>query len=238
MGLNSVLHFLDLKMALQDYKDIIATVATIVTIIQFLSGIDICRKIIKQGSTGDISGFPFVGGVFSTSTWLTYSLLLWDASMSITNAVGLTLQVIYLCTYVRYCIASGPWRTVRRQMLITTLVVAAIQYYVFLSDDENETIKTRIGLMCCLGSIIFCASPLVSLAEVFRTRSTDMLPFPLIFATFLVSGLWWLYGIIIQNSFVKYPNLIGFGLSGFQLFLFIVYPNKRKDNVTGESRAV
>lgn len=27
------------------------------------------------------------------STWLTYSLLLSDAAMSITNAVGLTLQV-------------------------------------------------------------------------------------------------------------------------------------------------
>lgn len=99
-----------------------------------------------------------------------------------------------------------------------------------LADDNVETVKTRIGLMCCLGSIIFCASPLVSLAEVFRTQSTDILPFPLIFTTFLVTGLWWLYGIIIQNSFVKYPNLIGFALSGFQLFLFIVYPSKRKGN--------
>ncbi|KAG0694450.1 Sugar transporter SWEET1 [Chionoecetes opilio] len=225
-------------MTLQDYKDIIATIATIVTIIQFLSGTDICRKIIRQGSTGDISGFPFVGGLFSTSTWLTYSLLLWDASMSITNAVGLTLQVIYLCTYVRYCIAPGPWLTVRRQLTVAMMAVAAIQYYVFLSGDNDETIKTRVGLMCCLGSIIFCASPLVSLTEVFRTQSTNTLPFPLISTTFLVSGLWWLYGIIIENSFVKYPNLIGFALSGFQLFLFIVYPTKSKDNGTGESRAV
>lgn len=217
-------------MVLQEYKDIIATVATIVTIIQFLSGIEICRRIIKQGSTGDISGFPFVGGVFSTSTWLTYSLLLWDVSMSITNAVGLTLQVIYLCTYVRYCISTVPWLAVRRQMVAATVVVASIQYYVFLSGDDTETIKTRIGLMCCLGSIIFCASPLVSLTEVFRTQSTDVLPFPLIFSTCLVSGLWWLYGITIQNNFVKYPNLIGFVISSFQLFLFIVYPSKRKGN--------
>lgn len=51
---------------LRDHKDLIASTATVVTILQFLSGIDICRKIVKQGSTGDISGFPFVGGVFST----------------------------------------------------------------------------------------------------------------------------------------------------------------------------
>ncbi|KAK3862405.1 hypothetical protein Pcinc_031737 [Petrolisthes cinctipes] len=51
---------------LGEYRDTIAITATILTILQFLSGTDICRRIVKQGSTGDISGFPFVGGVFST----------------------------------------------------------------------------------------------------------------------------------------------------------------------------
>lgn len=52
-------------MVLDDYKNVVSTVGTVVTIGQFLSGIDICRRIVKQGSTGDISGFPFIGGVFS-----------------------------------------------------------------------------------------------------------------------------------------------------------------------------
>lgn len=95
---------------------------------------------------------------------------------------------------------------------------------------ELETINSRVGLMCCMGSIIFCAAPLISLTEVFRTQCTEVLPFPLILSTFLVTGLWWLYGIIIQNTFVQYPNLIGCGLASFQLLLFIVYPSKRKGN--------
>lgn len=53
-------------MFLEEYKGIISTAATVVTILQFLSGSDICRTIIKQGSTGDISGLPFVVGSFST----------------------------------------------------------------------------------------------------------------------------------------------------------------------------
>ncbi|KAG7177954.1 Sugar transporter SWEET1-like 2 [Homarus americanus] len=179
-------------MVLADHKDLIATAATTVTILQLLSGIDICRKIVKQSSTGNISGFPFVGGVFSTSTWLSYSLLLGDVSMELTNAVGLLLQDLGV---------------------------------------NVEIIKNRVGMMCCVGSIIFCASPLISLKDVFNTQSTEMLPFPLIFATFIMAGLWWLYGIIIENSFVQYPNLIGFALSGFQLLLFIVYPSKMKGNL-------
>ncbi|KAK3872196.1 hypothetical protein Pcinc_022712, partial [Petrolisthes cinctipes] len=108
---------------------------------------------------------------------------------------------------------------------------------------EPEVINSRVGLLCCVGSIVFCAAPLISLTEVFRTQCTDVLPFPLILATFLVTGLWWLYGLILQNPFVQYPNLIGCGLAGFQLLLFVVYPNKRKGTTTttttnGESRPV
>ncbi|XP_053632215.1 sugar transporter SWEET1 [Cherax quadricarinatus] len=225
-------------MALEDYKDMIAIVATTVTIIQFLSGIDICRKIIKQGSTGNISGFPFVGGVFSTTTWLTYSILLMDVSMSVTNAVGLLLQVCYVYIYVRYCVSLTSWIATRRQMLLFFTIICIIQSYVFFSGEAPELMKVRVGMMCCLGSIIFCASPLISLKDVFQTQSTEMLPFPLIFATFLVTGLWWLYGIVIQNSFVQYPNMICCAIAGFQLLLFIVYPNKKKGELMGEARVM
>ncbi|RXG71958.1 hypothetical protein Avbf_03749 [Armadillidium vulgare] len=71
-------------MPLEDYKNVISTCATIVTIIQFLSGSDICRNIIKQGST----------------------------------------------------------------------------------DSQGESVLKNIGLLCCVASIIFCISPLVSLREV------------------------------------------------------------------------
>lgn len=225
-------------MALQEYKDSIATVATIVTIVQFLSGTDICRKIVKQGSTGEISGFPFVGGVFSTSMWLTYSWLLHDLSMTVTNGVGFVLQFLYLAIYLRYCISPGSWYAVRRQMTVLFGVAGVVLYYVFFSGVGVEEIKPKVGLMCCVASVIFCAAPLISLTEVFRTQCTEALPFPLILATFLVTGLWWLYGITIQNGFVQYPNLIGCGLSGFQLLLFTVYPSKRKGEMDGELRQV
>ncbi|XP_045621074.1 sugar transporter SWEET1 isoform X2 [Procambarus clarkii] len=223
-------------MALSDYKDLVATVATIVTIIQFLSGTDICRKIIKQSSTGNISGFPFIGGVFCASTWLTYGLLLGDVSISVTNTVGLLLQASYLFIYVKYCILPVSWHATRRQMLLFFSAIFIVQYYVFFSGTNAEVIKYHVGLMCCAASIIFCASPLISLKDVFHTQSTEMLPFPLIFATFVMAGLWWLYGIIIQNNFVQYPNMIGCILAGLQLLLFIVYPSKGKGELMGEAR--
>ena len=48
------------KMGLEDYKDLISTCATITTIAQFLTGITVCQKYIKNGTTGESSSAPFV----------------------------------------------------------------------------------------------------------------------------------------------------------------------------------
>ena len=99
---------------LENYKDLVSMTATIVTIIQFCSGIEICQRIKKLGKTGEISGFPFVGGVFATrlvnqnlvslkfniidcffSAWLMYGYTLGDKPMIVTNVVGFMLQVLF-----------------------------------------------------------------------------------------------------------------------------------------------
>ena len=51
------------KMALEDYKDIVSTTATITTIIQFLTGITVCKKFVANGTTGESSSAPFVSSM-------------------------------------------------------------------------------------------------------------------------------------------------------------------------------
>ena len=48
------------KMALEDYKDVVATSATISSSIQFLTGIAVCNAFLKKGSTGDATAATFV----------------------------------------------------------------------------------------------------------------------------------------------------------------------------------
>ncbi|XP_054715659.1 sugar transporter SWEET1-like isoform X2 [Uloborus diversus] len=62
--------------------------------------------------------------------------------------------------------------------------------------------------------------------QVFRTRSTETLPFSIIFATFVVTVLWFFYGILIQDFFIQIPNFLGALLSGFQLCLFAFFMPK------------
>ena len=50
-------------MALEDYKDLLSTTATITTVVQFLAGTTVCQKYVSSGSTGESSSVPFVSSV-------------------------------------------------------------------------------------------------------------------------------------------------------------------------------
>lgn len=82
------------------------------------------------------------------------------------------------------------------------------------------------GYLSCTITVLFFAAPCCSLMDVFRKKSTEMLPFPLILMSFLVSVQWLVFGILAQDMFLQVPNALGAMLSGTQLLLFCIYPNK------------
>ncbi|XP_055602390.1 sugar transporter SWEET1 isoform X9 [Uranotaenia lowii] len=68
--------------------DFLATSATISTVLQFLTGLLICRKYIRKKSTGDTSGLPFISGFLSCSLWLKYGLLSHEHTVIFVNIIG------------------------------------------------------------------------------------------------------------------------------------------------------
>ena len=76
-------------------------------------------------------------------------------------------------------------------------------------DEADDRERTILGYLAAGLSVAFCAAPLFQAGHVIRTRNTESLPFPLIFMTFLVTAQWWLFGVIIDDAFVQYPNMIG-----------------------------
>ena len=81
------------------------------------------------------------------------------------------------------------------------------------------------GLLCASMSVLYCSAPLASVVEVVRTRDTKSLPFYLILATVLMTASWTCYGLIIGDTFVIVPNILGCAISTFQLMLFAILPS-------------
>ncbi|XP_058797305.1 sugar transporter SWEET1-like isoform X2 [Phymastichus coffea] len=213
-------------MNLVEFKDILASTASICTILQFLSGILVCRKFAKNKSTGDASGLAFVTCFMSCSLWLLYGILIQDKSVMIVNIFGSSLQFFYAFTFYTYTIHK---KVIVKQMFSAILFINLMYLYWFVSEDVALVTK-RIGLLSCTLTILFFASPLTLLAHVIRVKSTESLPFPVIMSSFVTSCQWFLYGYLINDLFIQTPNLLGCILSAFQLVLFIVFPNTKSND--------
>ncbi|KAL1490927.1 hypothetical protein ABEB36_011598 [Hypothenemus hampei] len=205
----------------ESLKNILATTASICTILQFLSGTLTCQKIVKNKSTGDISSFPFVSGCLSTSLWLRYGFLIQDTSLILVNTIGVSLFFSYVLVF---CLYSIKKINVFRQFLFCFLVLVVVLMRLHRTED-SESAHHFLGRICVMVTVLFFAAPFASLLHVFRVKNTESLPYHLIVATFIVSLQWLIYGLLLQDSFIQIPNFLGCILSGFQLSLFLIYPS-------------
>jgi len=215
-------------MPIEDWKDFVSVTATISTVVNFLTGLQVIRGHSRKGTTGETSGLPFIAGALNCSVWLKYGLLINDTPMTYVNTIGATLLTSYAFFFYMY----SPYRTsVLKQIIFAMGFFCTICFYVDGMDESLGHARYCLGLVGSFLAVSFYASPLASLPHVIRTKSSDVLPFPIILTSFIVSGQWWLYGIILNDNFVKVPNCIGCCFASFLLFLFWFYPaNSNRKN--------
>jgi len=199
----------------------IALVATIITIISFLSGMSICLNIYRKGSTREFSAFPFIAGFLCCSLWLRYGYMLSDQTMIFVNTIGVSFQSLYLIWFYFFTAK----RTQLNQQILVLLLFLTSAYFVVESRSEPTALA---GLLACGASLVFCAAPLAMVRDVIQTKSSDKMPFPLIMSSFLVTIMWFLYGVAINDSYVWVTNGMGALINLVQLALFVIYPNKAK----------
>lgn len=191
--------------------------------VQFV-GIEICFRIWKKGSTGDISPAPFVANLIAAGLWVKYGLLTSIQSLIIVNALGAILALIYVIFFYIYSLRKS---LISRFMVFGCLAISVPYLYIGVYlEDQNLAIE-HLGKMCVLMTVISYAAPLASLFDVFRQRSTDCMSFPLVLAYFIVSVEWFIYGSLLKDQYVQMPNLIGIALGILQLGLFVVYPKSK-----------
>ncbi|CAK1552179.1 unnamed protein product [Leptosia nina] len=210
-------------MYLSDFKELVERLAVVTTILQFLSGILVCKQYILNRTTGEASPLPFTCGFFSCSIWLLYGLTKNDGNMILVNVVGVIFMIAYTVIFYLYTLKKS---LVLRQSYVTVGLCLFMMGYVNVEED-NEVLLNRLGTLACCLTLVTVASPMSKLFYVIKTKSTECLPFPMILMTFIVMALWFLYGMIEEDIYLTIPNLIGASLALAQLSLFIIFPSKQ-----------
>ncbi|XP_077272170.1 sugar transporter SWEET1 [Temnothorax americanus] len=208
-----------------EIKDVLALSASSCTVLQFLAGVLVCKKYIRNGTTGDNSGLAFVTCFMSCSLWLRYGILIGDSFIISVNIFGTILQICYVLIHILYNVKRST--TIKQFTVAICLVLLVYLYSIYQRDKVLA--ERYVGFFSCSLTILFFASPLISLAHVMRMKSTESLPFPVIMTSMIVSCQWFAYGCLLSDQFIQIPNFMGCILSAFQLSLFLIYPNKRAD---------
>lgn len=175
----------------------------------------VCVKIVQNKSTGDISPFPFVSGWLSTCLWLRYGIYIQESSITLVNTIGAILFFAYVCTFLFYTLKKVSvflvlhyfiyyflQSIVIRQFLTCSIFLTIILIYVG-NEDSFEDGKRSLGIICSFVTIVFFAAPLASFFHVITVKSSESLSFPMIFANFIVSSQWLMYGILLNDAFLK-----------------------------------
>ncbi|XP_014254169.1 sugar transporter SWEET1 [Cimex lectularius] len=211
-------------MGLADYKELVGSAAGFCTVAQIFAPVFICKDIVKQGNTENVTPSPFIGGLGMSLVVLKYGHILNDATITSVNLFGFVLNILYLSLFYYYT-------NEREQLLKNTikilLGVGAIYGYT-VAEFSPTRLEFNYGIIITVLMLFHIATPLLDLKTIIANKDTGSLPFPMIFSGAVVTFLWLLYGIIIENAFIQFQNVIAFSLLAFQLLLFLIYPPQYK----------
>ncbi|KAI8435370.1 hypothetical protein MSG28_003689 [Choristoneura fumiferana] len=242
---------------LQPYKDLVGTVAAIVTMGQMFSGTFMCYEIYKQSNTRGVPMMPFSGGLVmlryrSTSKASAYCRenLLYCGSVVAARAVLsedrgiLNLKYGFILrddTMIRvnffgiaisivYLMIYFNYTTEKVKAWAQLGICGAFSAAVigYVQMEDPKLVEARFGTILTAFMFYLIASPLFGLKEIIANKSTEGLPFPMILSGSVVTFMWLLYGIILKNNFIVLQNIVAFLLCTAQLSLFVIYPSKPK----------
>lgn len=221
-----------LSQVLMPYKDLVGQVASLVTIGQFFSGVFICKDIYQKKSTQGISSLAFIGGIAIGILMLEYGLILSDPAILQVNVVAIALNAIYILFYYQY--SQDKYEEVLKPIGYSVALVAVLLGYSQVESPEN--LEFRYGMIVTVLLLALIGSPLAGLKEILAKKDASSIPFPMTFMASIVSFLWFLYGVILNNYFMIVQNIIGFALASVQLVLIFLYPGQSSEQNQGPSK--
>ncbi|EDW04688.1 sugar transporter SWEET1 [Drosophila grimshawi] len=207
---------------LEPYSETIGKIAGTITTLQFLSGIALLNDIRKKQSSDVYPVEPFLGGIVLTVLSVKLGQVMGDQPMMKVNIIGFAINTVFMVGFYYY--ASGERKTQIWAKIgyVSLFLMSCIAYANF---EDPKQVEFRLGMIITGILVWLVGSPLLNIPNVIKNKSTEGMPFPIIFAGQLVVTAWMFYAFSIRNHVMVWQNLLIFVLGGIQLSMFALYPN-------------
>ncbi|XP_062097655.1 bidirectional sugar transporter SWEET1 [Humulus lupulus] len=185
------------------------------------------KRIIKNKSTEQFSGIPYVMTLLNCLLSAWYGLPFVSPNnilVSTINGTGAVIETIYVVVFIIFAPKKEKVKILGLFALVLTIFATVV--LVSLLALNHKPRKLFCGLAATIFSIIMYASPLSIMRTVVKTKSVEFMPFFLSLFVFLCGTSWFIFGLLGRDPFVAVPNGFGCGLGTAQLILYFIYRNK------------
>jgi solute carrier family 50 protein (sugar transporter) len=209
--------------------DLLRVLATISSVVLYVSPWPQFRLIHRRRSPGDTSLLPVVALFCNAFMWCVYGFVADSIfPLVVVNAFGVATSLFFSAIYVRF--GSDSQRKYAGQLWLGAglAMLLAVVYAVLgvhgVTGQSPAEVATTLGFVCVTCNVCLFAAPLETMGQVLRTKSAASLPIALCVANLTSGALWSTMAIGQNDMFVLAPNALGTMLSLAQVALYLTYP--------------
>lgn len=185
------------------------------------------RRVIRNRSTESFSGFPYAIALLNSLLYSWYGSPLishgLDNILVLTiNGVGIVLEFIFVCIFLKYALPTAKKRMVRT-MVGVTLVFACISTVSLVALGAQKDKKKLVGISGMVVTVVMYASPLSDAWSVIETKNVEYMPIHFSVFALINSCLWMIYFLLDNDLILACPNIIGVPLGIGQIVLYCMY---------------
>ncbi|KAL6511975.1 Bidirectional sugar transporter sweet1 [Orobanche gracilis] len=190
----------------------------------FLAPLITFKRIVKNRSTEQFSGIPYIMTLLNCllSAWYGLPFVSPNNLLVLTiNGTGAAIESVYVLIYLIFAPKKEKGKIVA--ILAAVLAVFGTVAFVSMFALHGNGRKLFCGVAATIFSIIMYGSPLTIIRLVIKTKSVEFMPFFLSLFVFMCGTSWFVFGLLGKDPFIAVPNGFGSGLGAVQLILYAIY---------------
>ncbi|DAZ97147.1 TPA: hypothetical protein N0F65_004761 [Lagenidium giganteum] len=176
------------------------------------------RTIARARSTLQFSFAPFYFYFVQSVIFGLYAYATSNVLMGATTAFGSMLDLHYVLVYYRHATdKTQPFR------LLTIATACILFLWVHTAGKSPDDAKVIIGVPGNILSVLTSASPLLQVKTIIQRRDASSLPFGMSVMNVVSGGVWMIYGIMLRDILVIFPNGFAFVMGIIQVALIMAF---------------
>lgn len=199
-----------------------------------LSPVPTFKRVLKAKSTEQFDGLPYLLSLLNCCICLWYGLP-WvsggggRALVATVNGTGALFQLAYISLFIFYA-DSRTTRLKITGLLVLVVFAFALIAHASIALFDQPVRQLFVGSVSMASLVSMFASPLAVMGLVIRTECVEFMPFYLSVSTFLMSASFAMYGLLLRDFFIYFPNGLGVILGAMQLVLYAYYSRRWKNS--------